>query len=40
MAAYRAAVASLAGLPLERVSTILLLVSTGAAVECGTRDRK
>jgi ATP-dependent exoDNAse (exonuclease V) beta subunit len=40
MAAYRAAVASLAGLPPERVSTVLLLVSTGAAVECGTRDRK
>ena len=31
MAAYRAAVASLAGLPSERVSTILLLVSTGAS---------
>ena len=32
MSAYRAAVASLAGLPLERVSTVLLLVSTGEAV--------
>ena len=30
MSAYRAAVASLAGLPLERVSTVLLLVSTGS----------
>ena len=32
MSAYRAAVASLAGLPIERVSTVLLLVSTGEAV--------
>ena len=40
MAAYRAAVASLAGLPPERVSTVLLLVSTGAAVECGTQETK
>ena len=33
MAAYRAAVASLASLPPERVGTVLLLVSTGAACE-------
>jgi hypothetical protein len=32
MSAYRAAVASLADLPLERISTVLLLVSTGEAV--------
>ena len=31
MSAYRAAVASLADLPIERVSTVLLLVATGEA---------
>ena len=34
MSSYRAAVVSLAGLPQERVKTVLLLVSTGDAVEC------
>ena len=34
MAAYRAAVASLAGLPAERIRTVLLLVATGEAIEC------
>ncbi len=33
MASYRAAVASLAGLPAERVRAVLLLVATGDAVE-------
>ena len=36
MAAYRAAVASLASLPPERVRSVLLLVATGDAVECGS----
>ena len=35
MASYRAAVASLAGLPPDRVRTVLLLVATGEAVELG-----
>ena len=34
MAAYRAAVASLADLPPARVETVLLLVATGAMVKC------
>ena len=34
MSSYRAAVASLAGIPAGRVKTVLLLVSTGDAVEC------
>ena len=34
MASYRAAVASLAGLPPERVGAVLLLVSTGDMVKC------
>lgn len=34
MAAYRAAVASLADLPSARVETVLLLVATGAMVKC------
>ena len=40
MSAYRVAVASLADLPLELVSTVLLLVSTGTAIEVLFGNRK
>ena len=35
MAAYRAAVSSLTGIPLERVRAVLLLAATGAKVAAG-----
>lgn len=36
MSAYRAALATLTGLPLKRIRSVLLLESTGTAVECGS----
>ena len=35
MSAYRAALGTLAGLPANRIRSVLLLQSTGSAVECG-----
>jgi ATP-dependent exoDNAse (exonuclease V) beta subunit len=36
MSAYRVALATLTGLPPKRIRSVLLLESTGTAVECGS----